>query len=169
FVFVVSARPALGVAAATLWSAVEQLPGRVQNIRAAVVARVGVVDDAVLEREAAQAVELVASEVDLRRVLRRPEVEAGAGLSPLIREDGEVEVEVACRGRDPREAPAHPAPVGLQVLERGTRDGDEGLAPRRKMDDGAVEAVRGVRAARTAPIRPALDGRAEREVVDEQL
>jgi len=37
------------------------------------------------------------------------------------------------------------------------------------MCDGAVEAVRGVRAARTARIRPALDSRAEQEVVDEQL
>src|SRR5439155_2102714 len=82
FVFVVAARPTLGVVAAPLRSAVEQLPSRIQDIRAAVVARVGVVDDAVLKRERAQAVKLVAPEVDLGRVLRRPEVEAGAGLSP---------------------------------------------------------------------------------------
>src|SRR6266702_4291309 len=37
------------------------------------------------------------------------------------------------------------------------------------MDDGPVEAVRGERAPRTARIRPALDRRAEHEVVDEQL
>jgi hypothetical protein len=35
--------------------------------------------------------------------------------------------------------------------------------------DGAVEAVRGVRAARTPRIRPAVDRRAEHEVEDEQL
>src|SRR5207244_1984612 len=121
------------------------------------------------ERERAQAVQLVAREVDLGRVLRRPEVEASAFLSPLFGEYREVEVEVAPGRRDPGEVPAHPALVGLQVLERGTRDGDEGHAPRRQMDDGAVEAVRGVRAARAAGLRPALDGRAEHEVVDEQL
>src|SRR5206468_1298512 len=83
FVFVVSARPTVGIVAAPVRSAVEQLPGRVQDIRAAVVARVRVVDDAVLDRDRAQAVKLVAPEVDLRRVLRCSEVEAGAGLSPL--------------------------------------------------------------------------------------
>src|SRR5205823_14083670 len=150
FVFVVSARPTVGVVAPPLRGAVEQLPGCVQDVRAAVVARVGVVDEAVLERERAQAVKLVAPEVDLRCVLRRPEVEAGAGLLPLFREYREVEVEVVSRGRDPREAPAHPAPVGLQVLERGTRNGDEGHAARREMDDGAVETVRSVRAPWTA-------------------
>src|SRR5207247_4480006 len=125
FVFVVSARPTVGIVAAPVRSAVEQLPGRVQDIRAAVVARVRVVDDAVLEREGAQAVKLVPPEVDLRRVLRRSEVEAGAGLSPFFRKDREVEVEVVSRGRDPREVPAHSAPVGVQVLEWGTRNGDE--------------------------------------------
>jgi hypothetical protein len=147
--------------------AVEQLPGRIQDIGAAVVAGVGVVDDPVLEREGAQAVQLVAPEVDLRGVLRCPEVEAAARPPLLLGEDGEVEVEVASCGRDPREAPAHPAPVGLQVLEWGPGDGDERHASRRQMDDGPVEAVGGVRAARAARIGPALDGRAEHEVVDE--
>jgi hypothetical protein len=58
-----------------------------------------VVDDAVLEREGAEAVELVAPKVDLRRVLRRAEVEAGAGRSLRLRERGKVKVKVAPRGR----------------------------------------------------------------------
>jgi hypothetical protein len=72
FVFVVSARPTIGVVAAPPRGAVEQLPGGAKDVGAAVVTRVGVVDDAILEREGAQAVELVAAEVDLRSVILRP-------------------------------------------------------------------------------------------------
>jgi len=64
---------------------------------------------------------------------------------------------------------AHPGPVGPQVLERSAGDGDERHTPRREMDNGAVETVRGVRATRTTRVRPAVDGRPEHEVVDEQL
>jgi hypothetical protein len=64
-----------------------------------------------LEREGAEAVELLAPQVDLRGVFWRAEAEAGAGPAAFVGEDGEVGVDVAFRGRNPREAPAHPVPV----------------------------------------------------------
>jgi hypothetical protein len=51
----------------------------------------------------------------------------------------------------------------------GPRHGDERNVAVRKVRDGNVERVRGVRAARAAGLRPALDRRAEHEVVDEEL
>src|SRR6266576_2256996 len=97
FIFVVSARPTFGVVATPPRGAVEQLPGGVEDVGAAVVTGVGVVDDAVLEREGAQAMELVAAEVDLRGVLRRAEVEAAAAPSPFLREDRDVEADRGVR------------------------------------------------------------------------
>src|SRR5215208_7144628 len=168
-VLVVSARPAVEVAAASLRRPVEQLPGRIEGVGAAVVRRVRVVDDAVLERERAQAVELVAANVDLVGVLRRPEVEAAAGTALLVGEGAEVEVEVAVAVRDPGKAPLHPLLVRVQALERCAGDGDEGHVAVRQMGDGAGERVGRVRAARATRVRPALDRRSEHEVVDEQL
>ena len=150
---------ALRELAATLRRPVEQLPGGMQHVGATVIARVGVVDDFVFQREGAETMELIAADVDLGSP-RSAKVEPGTGSALFVREHGEVEVEVASGGRDPREAPSHPAPVGLQVLDRGARDGDEGHVPRREMDDGAVEAVRGVRTAeQPASGQPSTVGR----------
>ena len=55
-----------------------------------------------------------------REPVEGDEVEARTAPSLLLREYGEVEIEIAARRRDPREAPAHPAPVGVQVSQRST-------------------------------------------------
>src|SRR5204863_6511182 len=86
-----TARPVVEVAAASLRCAVEQLPGAVQHVGAAVVARVRVVDDAVLEGEGAQAVQLLVAEVDVASP-RRAEVEAGAASALLLGEQAEGEL-----------------------------------------------------------------------------
>src|SRR5215212_2516822 len=86
------------VLVAPLGCQVEQLVGAVDRVEAARVARVGVVDDAVLEREYAQAGPL------LTGIVVRPEVVFGASCPLLLRErDAEVDVEVAPDRGDPRD------------------------------------------------------------------
>ena len=60
---------------------------------------------------------------------------------------------------------AHPIPVGKQLLERSARGADQGDVARLQVDDLRVERV-GDRGADGAA---GLIGRAEHEVVDEQL
>ena len=163
-VLVVAARPVLEVAAAPLRRAVEQLPRAVQHVCAAVVARVGVVDDPVLERERAQAMQLIAPDVEVGSPWRA-EVEAFTGSSLLLGEHGEIHVEVASEGRDPREAPAHSPLVRVEPLERSTGRGHEGHVAVLEVGDGAVGVIRHERAARAA-LRVL---RAEHEVEDEKL
>src|SRR5919108_5425831 len=99
-VLIVAKWPAVEVLAAPLRRAIEQLPGGVEDVGAAVVGRIRVVDDAVLEREGAEAVQLFAPEVDVG-VLGRAEVEPAAGSPLLFGEHSEVEVEVGIAVRDP--------------------------------------------------------------------
>jgi hypothetical protein len=99
-VLVAPPRPAVEVAAPAARCAVEQLPIDVEHVGAAVIGRVRVVDDAVLQREPAEAVQLEAAKVD-PGVLGRAEVEPGAIAPALLGEDREVEVEVGAVGRDP--------------------------------------------------------------------
>lgn len=64
--------PEQGVLVASLWGAVEQLVEGVEDVGSAGVARVDVVDDAVVERERAQSVAFVPG------VVAPPEVVLGA-------------------------------------------------------------------------------------------
>ena len=145
------------------------------------------VDDAVLQRERAHARLLaqVARDVgaghrgerrrpDLvdvrllepRRVLRAVVVVGAAG-ALLLLGDGRVEVvvEVAAGRRRPREGPAHPAPVGEQLVDRGERDRHQRHVVVGEVHMRAIEAVGDRRASRAAGgvLGP------EHEVVDEQL
>src|SRR5215212_10163081 len=88
-VLVVSARPVIEVAAAPVRCPVEQLPARVQRVRATVVGRVRVVDRAVLQRERAQAVQLRLPHVEAGRPWGA-EVEPGPRAPLLLGEHGEV-------------------------------------------------------------------------------
>jgi hypothetical protein len=160
----VAARPVLEVVAASLRRSVQQLPGAVQHVCTTVVARVAVVDDPVLEREGTQAVQLLLPDVEVCSPWRA-EVEPGARSSLLFGEHGEVDVEVASKRRDPREAPAHSALVGAQLLERRARHGDERHVAVVEVDDGTVDVIRHERAAWAG------FGvfRSEHEMEDEQL
>ena len=74
--------------------------------------------------------------------------------------DAEVEAEHAAERRRPREAPAHPLPVGDELVHRVARDRGERDVVLLEVDDEAVVAVGHRRAARTA---------GEHEVVDDEL
>src|SRR5215204_1072004 len=93
-VLVVAAPPRLrerqAVLVTPLRRPVEQLVDAIQDVGAACVGRVGVVDDAVLEREGAEPVRLLARVVDPAEV-----VLCAVGLLLLREGDAEVEVEVA--------------------------------------------------------------------------
>src|SRR6478609_7377202 len=84
---------------------------------------------------------------------------------PLAGRYAVVEVEVALVTRRPVEVPAHPLPVGEQLLQRRVRDADHRDIARLEVGEYAVETVRGRRAGGT----PGLPSRAEHEVVDHQV
>src|ERR1019366_7086400 len=150
------------------------------------VCRVGVVDDAVLERERAQPWPLAAERLPIRSHVRgrdlveslavlarrRPVVVGaevvldGSGVPLLLAvRDVEVGVEIAVEGRRPWEAPAHPLLVRLQLRQRSPRHRGERDVVIGEVDDGAVEAVRDRRAGRAScrVVGP------EHEVVDQEL
>jgi hypothetical protein len=79
-----------------------------------------------------------------------------------------IGVEVVAGERVPRDLPAHPLAVGLDLLDRGLRHEDErGVA---RVEVGEVADVVGDhRAAVAARRRPAVYARREHEVVDDQL
>src|SRR5207244_7454764 len=158
-------------------------PEAVQSAR---IGGIGVVDDAVLERERAHARRLsrircgVGS--DRRRHLgdrtllaglqRRTktlwaEVVIGDSRPLLLLRVGrlEVVVEVASERRCPGEAPTHPALERPELRDRRARDGSEGDVMVGQVDDGAVEAIGNRRAGRT----PRRVVGPEHEVVDEKL
>src|SRR4051794_36966458 len=132
----VAAAPPHALLVAALRRAIEPLIGAPQTVEAAGVGRIGVVDDTILQDEGAHA-RPIAHEGraigaragrDLRHHRRHvavPERRAGAvvvfgaalALLLLGDRDLEVEVEVATRRRRPREGPAHPRLVGLQLRE----------------------------------------------------
>src|SRR6266581_321198 len=167
-VLVVAAPPEAGLVAAE-WRAVEPLVHAPEAVQPARVRRIGVVDDAVLERERAHAGPFSPVRLPVRSDDARCElVEPGTvltGWRPKVRPaevvfDGsrlplllgvrrlEVVVEVAAGRRRPGEAPAHPPLVRLQFRERSPRHPAERDVVIREVDDGAVEAVRDRRAGR---------------------
>src|SRR5262245_54184962 len=109
-----SLRVALGrvlpVLLATERRQVEQRPDRAYRLDAAAAREVGAVDLASVADEHGEAEQLA--------VL----VLIGIRLS---RAAAEIDVEVACERRDPGNLPAHPPAVGLDLLDRRARDGDE--------------------------------------------
>src|SRR5450755_3590385 len=183
-VLVVATPPEAGLVA-TEWRAVEPLVHAPEAVQPARVRRVGVVDDAILERERAHARPLAPVRLPVRSddagcevvepgtvrtgraEVRRAEVGLDRSRIPLLLGVRRVEVvvEVAVEGGRPGEAPAHPPLVCLQLRERGSRHRAERDVVIREVDDGAVEAVRDRRAARA----PCCVVRAEHEVIDEQL
>ena len=142
------------------------------------------VDDAVFERESAQAGRLAqkrgdvradrlrelrdwACRVEARTLIHVPKVvfDDTATLLLFGDRDAEVVVEVAVVRRGPREVPAHSSLVRLDVRERRTRDRREHHVVVHHVHDGAVEAVGDRRARRAA----GLVLRPQHEVVDEEL
>src|SRR5262245_44973032 len=165
---------------------VEPLVHAPEIVHPARVGRIGVVDDVVLERESAHTPKLARvgrpvradpgcelgdrplfAGIQRQSHVDRAEVVLEALRLLLLRgeRDPEVVVEVTAVRRRPREAPAHPALVRLQLLERGSRHGVEGDVVVREVDDEAVEAVRDRRTRRA----PRLVFGPEHEVVDEEL
>src|SRR2546421_8503507 len=184
-VLVVAAPPEAGLVA-TEWRAVEPLVHAPEDVQPALVRRVGVVDDAILERERAHPGPFSPVRRPVRSNARRDRGERWTLLAGLRRPhvhraevvlDGsrlplllgvrclEVEVEVAVERRRPGEAPAHPPLVRLQLRERSPRHGAECDVVIREVDDGAVEAVSDRRAGRT----PSGVVGSEHEVIDEEL
>src|SRR6266436_8182074 len=184
-VLVVAAPPEAGLVA-TEWRAVEPLVHAPEDVQPALVRRVGVVDGAILQRERAHAGPFspvrrpvrsnarrdLGERWTLLAGLRRPhvhraEVVLNDSRLPLLLgvRRLEVVVEVAVERRRPGEAPAHPPLVRLQFRQRSPRHRAEGDVVIRKVDDGAVEAVRDRRAG-PAPCRVIGP---EHEVIDEEL
>src|SRR6266436_5383565 len=184
-VLVVAAPPEAGLVA-TEWRAVEPLVHAPEDVQPALVRRVGVVYDAILERERAHAGPFspvrrpvrsnarrdLGERWTLLAGLRRPHVHRAEVVlddSRLLLLLGvrhlEVVVEVAAERRRPGEAPAHPLLVRLQFRKRSPRHRAERDVVIGEVDDGAIEAV-GDRRAGRAPcgvLGP------EHEVIDEQL
>ncbi len=183
-VLVVAAVPEAGLVAPA-WRAVEPLVHGPEDVQPARVRRVGVVDDAILERERAHAGPFSPVGFPVRSNGRRnlgerwtllagqrPKVHLaevvldGSRLPLLLGERRlEVVVEVAVERRRPGEAPAHAPLVRLQFRERSPRHRAERDVVIGEVDDGAVEAVRDRRAART----PCRVLGPEHEVIDEEL
>src|SRR2546427_13243139 len=184
-VLVVAAPPEARLVA-TLGRAVEPLVHAPETVQPARICGIGVVDDAVLERERAHARRLsrircnVGSDRGrhfddwtLRTLLRRrakslwAEVVHGNSRPLLLLRVArlEVVVEVASERRCPREAPPHPVLERLELRDRRARDGSEGDVVVGQVDDGAVEAIgnRGTRRTARRVVGP------EHEVVDEEL
>src|SRR5229473_3555222 len=168
-VLVVAAPPEAGLVA-TEWRAVEPRVHAPDAVHPALVRRVGVVHDAILERERAHAgpfppvrrpvrpddarCELIEPGTVLtgwRPEVRPAEVVLDRSRLPLLLGDRrlEVVVEVAAGRRRPGEAPAHPPLVRLQFRQRSPRHRAERDVVIREVHDGAVEAVRDRRAGRT--------------------
>src|SRR6266851_2269073 len=184
-VLVVALPPEAGLVA-TEWRAVEPLVHAPEDVQPALVRRVGVVYDAILERERAHAGPFSPVRRPVRSNARRERGERWTLLAGLRRPkvhraevvlDGsrlpfllgvrrlEVVVEVAVERRRPGEAPAHPPLVRLKFRERSPRHRAERDVVIGEVDDGAVEAVRDRRAGRT----PGRVLGPEHEVIDEEL
>src|SRR6266852_4000582 len=184
-VLVVAAPPEAGLVA-TEWRAVEPRVHAPEAVNPALVRRVGVVDDAILERERAHAGPFSPVGRPVRSNARRELGDKGTLLAafrqPQVHRaevvlDGsrlplllgvrhlEVVVEVAVERRRPGEAPAHAPLVRLQFRERSPRHRAERDVVIGEVDDGAVEAVRDRRAVRT----PCRVLGPEHEVIDEEL
>src|SRR5215471_2551779 len=166
-VLVVAAPPKTGLVTPA-WRAVKPLVHAPQAVQPARVRRVGVVDDAILKRERAHAGPFAPEGLPVRADDRLAEGVAGTLLTGprpqiLLAEvvrDGprfpfllgvrhpEVEVEVAAVGGRPRECPAHPLLVSLELGERGPRHRAERDVVVGEVDDGAVETVGDRRAGR---------------------
>ncbi len=140
-------------------------------------AKVRVVDDAVLEGEGDPAGVLRhallqrGSDVlrpllePVRRVLEHLLDLVDAGHLLLREREIEVEREVAFVRRHPGEPPAHALLVGLELLERGPREAQEGHVAVVEVDDATVEVVGQARATRTG----SGIARPEHDVVRKQL
>jgi hypothetical protein len=174
---------------APLGCAVEPLVHAPEAVQSARVGGIGVVDDAVLERERAHARPfarvrghigsghgrdlgdwpLAATLRTLAPLPRRlaPVVVFDAPLALLLlgEPDVKVEVEVAAERGRPGKRPAHPPLVRLQLRKRRARDRPEHHVMVGQVDDESVEAVRDSRAGRT----PRRVVGPEHEVVDEKL
>ena len=169
---------------APLGGAVEPLVHAPETVQSARIGGIGVVDDAVLERERAHARPLarvrghvgsghgrdlgdgplVAAQLP-RRLAPVVVFDASLALLLLGELDVEVEVELAAERGCPGERPPHPPLVLLQLLERRPRDSPEHHVMIGQVNYEPVEAVRDRRAGRTARrvVGP------EHEVVDEEL
>src|SRR5438270_3902155 len=183
-VFVVAAPPQAGLVA-TARRAVEPLVHAPERVYPALVGRVRVIHDAVLDDERAHAGSFSPvcrpvrsnarsdlSDKGILLALWHPkvniaEVVLGDTRPPLLLcvRDMEVVVEIAAERRSPGEAPAHPLLVRLQFRERSPRHRAQRDVVIREVDGGAVEAV-GDRRAGRAPGRVVGP---EHEVVDEEL
>src|SRR2546428_1312834 len=184
-VLVVAAPPEARLVA-TLGRAVEPLVHAPETVQPARIREIGVVDDAVLERERAHARRLSRIRCNvgpdrgrhfddwtLRTLLRRrakslwAEVVHGDSRPLLLLRVArlEVVVEVGSERRCPGEAPTHPAPVRQDLRDRRARDGSEGNVVVGQVDDRAVEAIgnRGTRRTAGRVVGP------EHEVGDEEL
>src|SRR5207247_2312718 len=184
-VLVVAAPPGARLVA-PLGGAVEPLVHAPEAVQSARIGGIGVVDDAVLERERAHAWRLtrircgvgsdrgrqLGDRTLLAGLQRRTktlwaEVVLGDSRPLLLLRVGclEVVVEVASERRCPGEAPTHPALERPQLRNRRARDRSEGDVVIGQVDDGAVEAIGNRRAGRT----PRRVVGPEHEVVDEEL
>src|SRR3954453_9580763 len=175
-VLVVAANPGLeGLAlVASLRRAVEDRVVAHQELDAAEGGAVGLVDGAVLERERAHGRDLrdVLGEVGSARVGvvtrdRRQLVLGRHVLAHLLHQDGGAYVvaEVGIRRRHPWSVPTHPLLVGLKTVHWRRRDEHQGQVAGVQVRQEPVEAIEARRARRA----PRLVGRAEHEVVDQQL
>src|SRR6266704_4814280 len=185
-VLVVAAPPDARLVA-PLGGAVEPLEHAPEAVHSARIGGIGVVDDAVLERERAHARPLarVRGHVGSGHG-REGDRPLGGGFRPRVQRvaaalvvvfygpiallllgepDVEVEIEVAAERGRPRKRPPHPPLVRLQLIERSARNRCHRHVMVRQVDDEAVEPVRDRRAGRT----PRFVVGPEHEVVDEGL
>src|SRR5688500_8881657 len=185
-VLVVAAEPGTGLVA-PLGCAVEPLVHAPETVQPARIGGIGVVDNAVLERERAHAWPLprVRRHVGSGHVSERSGpvgcrargylgdrllalvvvFDASRALLFLGEPDAEVEVEVAAERGGPGEGPLHPARVLLQLRERRPRHRRKRNVVVGQVDSEAVEPVCYRRAGRT----PRRVVGPEHEVVDEEL
>jgi hypothetical protein len=174
---------------APLGGAVEPLVHAPEAVQSARVGGIGVVDDAVLERERAHTRSLarvrghvgsghgrdlgdgpLAATLRILAPLPRrlaPVVVFDAPLALLLlgEPDVEVEVEVAAERRRPGKRPVHPPLVCLQLRKRRARHRPEHHVMVGQVNNDALEPVRDSRAGRT----PRRVVGPEHEVVDEEL
>src|SRR5882672_8597172 len=191
FAVLVVAAPPDARLVAPLWGAVEPRVHAPDGVQSARIGGVGVIRDAVLERERAHAGPLarvrghIGSGHD-RVVADRVPGHAGreplvvallpGGLAPIVvfdafallllaKRNAEVEVEFAADRRRPGERPAHPPLVRLQLRERRPRHRRKRDVVIRQVHDEAVEPV-GDRRAGCTPRRVVGP---EHVVIDEEL
>src|SRR6266545_4296113 len=173
-VFVVAAQPEVGGAllVASHRRPVQQAVVGHGGLKAARRGHVGPVDGAVRERVCAQPGPLG----DVPKHIRTGRLRhLGHGRGDLAVEErlqlllgvleAKVAVEVAADGGDPIEAPSHPRPVGEQPLQGRARGADQRHVAGLEVDRVGIEGVRD----RGTDGAAGLVGRAEHEVVDEQL